>query len=85
MFQRHKSEIVCDADGLARLIRDVHNGEQGLITHSMSVTVNVYAQSSGNFLVRLNAHQTQNLRKVVSTYEFSDVYGPRVGDRTNES
>jgi uncharacterized Rossmann fold enzyme len=77
MWNRIKpAEVVVDLDGLGRLTRDLHN-HMGLVSHAHGVTIRVFAQSSGNYLVFLTRDQTRVLREVVNHYEFSDVYGPR--------
>jgi hypothetical protein len=78
MFSRRRgAEIVVSPEGLAKLVQDLHWNCEGLYSAAHGPTINVFAQTSGNFLVKLDAHQTDTLRKAVRSYEFSDVYGPR--------
>ena len=70
-------EVVVDAEGLARLVQSLHWNKSGIVGLARGVDLTIYAQSSGNFLVRLTRNQESILREAVTRYEFDDVFGPR--------
>lgn len=84
-WKRQKSEqIWVDLEGLGLLIDDLHHdmGMSEIVNGPwIQIRIGMSEETEGLFLVTLQPHLVNRLRKRVSSYEFSDVYGPRARRR----
>jgi hypothetical protein len=69
-WRREKKSYVVNAEQLAALIRFLHENAPGLYTISQGVTVRVFAQSNGDFVVYLDAEQTALVREKLAKEEI---------------
>lgn len=68
------AEIVCDEEGLGRLIQELC-WDGSLVTMATGIYVNVFAQSRGTFLVKLDKGQTRYLSGKLPNWSLQDRYG----------